>query len=62
VSNGLFERFDETVFNSVFEMEGVKNALLDVGWKEVYCAQIQNLKNPISYPEKEGRVFIVASK
>jgi SAM-dependent methyltransferase len=62
VSNGLYERFDETVFNSVFEMEGVKNALLDVGWKKVYFAQIQNLKNPISDPEKEGRVFIVASK
>jgi SAM-dependent methyltransferase len=62
VSNGLYERFDETVFNSVFEMEWVKNALLDVGWKEVYFAQIQNLKNLISDPEKEGRVFIIASK
>jgi SAM-dependent methyltransferase len=62
VSNGLYERFEETAFNSVFEMEGVKNALFDVGWKNVYFAQIQNLKTPISEPEKEGRVFIVASK
>jgi len=62
VSKGLYERFDETVFSSVFEMEAVKNALIDVGWKNVSFAQIQNLKAPISEPEKEGRVFIVASK
>lgn len=62
VSNGLYERFDQTAFNSVFEMEEVKNALLDVGWKNVYFARIQDLKTPISEPEKEGRVFIVASK
>jgi SAM-dependent methyltransferase len=62
VSNGLYQRFDETVFNTVFEMERVKNALLDVGWKEVYFARIQDLRTPITEPEKEGRVFIVASK
>jgi len=35
VSNGLYERFDETLFNTMFEMEAVKNALIDVGWKNV---------------------------
>jgi hypothetical protein len=43
-------------------MEKVKNALLDIGWKNVYFAHIQDLKTPIVEPEKEGRVFIVASK
>jgi SAM-dependent methyltransferase len=61
-SNGLYERFDETAFNTVFEMENVENALLDVGWKNVYFARIQDLKTPLTEPEKEGRVFIVASK
>ena len=61
-TDGLYERFEETAFNSVFEMERVKSALLDVGWKNVYFAQIQDLKTPIIEPEKEGRVFIVASK
>jgi len=60
--DGLYERFEETAFNSAFEMAGVKSALLDVGWKNVYFAQIQDLKTPITEPEKEGRVFIVASK
>ena len=60
--DGLYERFEETAFNSVFEMARVKSALLDVGWKNVYFAQIQDLKTPIIEPEKEGRVFIIASK
>jgi len=35
---------------------------LDVGWKDVHFAKIQDLKIPLTEPEKEGRVFIVASK
>jgi len=60
--DGLYERFDETAFNTVFEMEKVKKALLNVGWKDVHFAKIQDLKIPLTEPEKEGRVFIVASK
>lgn len=60
--DGFYERFDETAFNTVFEMEKVREALLDVGWKNVYFARIQDLKTPLDEPEKEGRVFIVASK
>ena len=60
--DGLYERFDETAFNTVFEMEKVKGVLLDVGWKNAYFARIQDLKTPLDEPEKEGRVFIVANK
>lgn len=60
--NGLYERFDETAFNTAFEMVRVKEALLDVGWKNVHFARIQDLKTPLDDPEQEGRVFIVASK
>lgn len=60
--NGLYERFEETVFNTVFDMERVKNALLDAGWKNVHFAQIQDLKTPLNDPEQEGRVFIVTGK
>ena len=62
MADGLYERFEETAFNSVFEMARVKSALLDIGWKNVYFAKIQDLKTPITEPEQEGRVFIVASK
>jgi SAM-dependent methyltransferase len=60
--DGLYQRFDETAFNTVFDMEKVKDALLDVGWKNAYFARIQDLKTPLDEPELEGRVFIVASK
>ena len=62
VENGLYERFEETSFNTVFEMERVKTTLLEVGWKDVYFARLQDLTTPLTEPEQEGRVFIVASK
>ena len=58
----LYERFEETAFNTVFELEQVKNALHEVGWRKVHFARLPDLKTPIAEPEKEGRVFIVASK
>ena len=61
-TDGGFERFDETVFNTVFELERVKSALLVIGWKDVYFARIQDLRTPLAEPELEGRVFFVASK
>lgn len=62
VANGSFERIDESIFNTAFEMETVKNLLVDVGWKDVYFARISDLRTALSEPEKEGRVFIIASK
>jgi hypothetical protein len=60
--DGLYERFDETAFNTAFELEWVKNALLEVGWQQVHFARVQDLPTPLTEPEKEGRVFIVAGK
>ncbi len=62
--NGLYERFEETVFNTVFEMAKVQQALLGVGWKHVYFARVQDLKTPLTAAEaeKQGRAFIVASR
>jgi SAM-dependent methyltransferase len=58
----LYERFEETAFNTVFELERVENALHEAGWRKVHFARLPDLKTPITEPEKEGRVFIVASK
>ncbi len=60
--DGLYERFDETAFNTVFDLARVKNMLTEVGWREVHFACIDDLKTPLAEPEKEGRVFIVAGK
>jgi SAM-dependent methyltransferase len=57
---GLWERFEQTAFNTVFEMEKVRSMLLDTGWKNVHFALVQDLKTPLTEPEKEMRVFIVA--
>ncbi len=57
-----YERFEETVFNAVYEMEGVKEALLEVGWSDVFFARIQSLSTPLDEPEKEPRVFVVVRK
>ena len=60
--NGLYERFDETVYNTVFEMARVKKTLLDIGWKKVHFARVKELSTPIKQPEEEPRIFIVACK
>ncbi len=60
--NGLYERFDETVYNTVFEMVAVRNWLLDTGFREVYFALDGDLNTPIENPEEQKRVFFVARK
>jgi SAM-dependent methyltransferase len=60
--NGVYERCDETAFNFVFDLDAVKNTLLELGWKSVHFARIEELNTPISEPENEQRVWIVASK
>lgn len=59
---GLYERFEETAFNTAYDMAQVKEALLETGWQNAYFARIDALQTPISDPEQESRVFIVASK
>lgn len=62
LANGLYERFEETVFNTVFEMAWVRDALIATGWQRVHYARIEDLSSPIAEPEKEDRVFFVAHK
>jgi len=59
---GSYERFEQTVYNTVFAIAAVKEALLATGWQTVYFARFQDLKTPITDPEQESRVFVVASK
>jgi len=61
-ADGLYERFEETTFNTVFDMARVKKLLLETGWNAVYYARIDDLTLPIEDPEQEQRVFFVAQK
>jgi SAM-dependent methyltransferase len=60
--NGLYERFDETVYNTVFEMQAVMDWLLEAGFGSAYFASGSDLSTPIGEPEQEQRIFFVAQK
>lgn len=59
---GLYERFDEIVYNTAFDLAEVREILRQIGWQEVYFAKSTDLSTPLAKPEEEGRVFIVAKK
>lgn len=61
-AGGQYERFEETVYNTVFDMGWVRDTLLQIGWRDVHFARFEALTTPITEPEKEGRVFFVAHK
>jgi SAM-dependent methyltransferase len=58
--DGLYERFEETAFNTAFDLAWVRQALLDCGWRSVHFARGLDLATPIDEPEKERRAFVVA--
>ncbi|MBI1258565.1 MAG: methyltransferase domain-containing protein [Chloroflexi bacterium] len=60
--DGRYTRFEETVYNTVFDLEAVRAALLDTGWTNVYFARTSDLAVPLDAPEEEGRVFVIASR
>lgn len=60
--DGLYERFSETVFNSVYPMDAVRAALLETGWSDAYFATAEDLSRPVDDPERLTRVFVVARK
>jgi SAM-dependent methyltransferase len=60
--DGHYERFAETMHNTVFELGAMRDALLEIGWPTVHFARSEDLGTPLADPEAEGRVFIVAAR
>lgn len=60
--DGLYRRFEQTVYNTVFDMGDVEARLLQVGFQQVYFALGTDLVTPIDDPENHGKVFLVAKK
>ncbi|HBX70930.1 MAG TPA: class I SAM-dependent methyltransferase [Chloroflexi bacterium] len=60
--SGLYERFEETVYNTVFAMADVRAWLRAAGFGEVYYALEKDLSAPIENPEAQKRVYFVAQK
>lgn len=61
-ADGLYERFEQIAYNTVYELAKVKAALLDLGWREVHFARGHDLAVPVAEPELEERTFTVAHK
>ena len=61
-AEGLYERFDETIYNTVFDIQAVLWTLLDQGWAAAHAARFNDLPTALAEPEQEGRVFIVAQR
>ncbi len=59
--NGTFERFEETVFNCAYDLETIRQALLDCGFRSVCLARLADLSEPLDAPEQENRVFFMAA-
>ncbi|MEZ4862358.1 MAG: class I SAM-dependent methyltransferase [Caldilineaceae bacterium] len=61
-ADGLYERFEQTAYNTVFALDDVAQALQETGWPKVHFAGIQELTTPLTDPEAESRIWVVASK
>lgn len=60
--DGYYERFEELVYNTAFDLERVRRALADQGWEEVHFARLKALAEQLAEPEREPRVFVVARR
>jgi SAM-dependent methyltransferase len=60
--DGLYSRFEETVFNTVFGLGKVRKILLETGWAAAHFAALESLGSPLEAPESGPRVFVTASK
>jgi SAM-dependent methyltransferase len=60
--DGLYERFNEVAYNTIFNMDDVADVLDEIGFGSVTFAQPGNLEEPVANPESFGRIFILARK
>ncbi len=58
----FYERFEEIGFGTVFDLNRVRNLLLEIGWKDVYFAKCDDLNTKVLKPESEERIFVVARR
>lgn len=59
---GAFERFEDVVYNTAFDLGTVRQLLLDTGWRAAHVARLDALGEPLADPEGEQRAWFVASR
>jgi SAM-dependent methyltransferase len=62
VSENLYERFEETAYNTIFDLNDVREALLTSGFRSVRFCRLQDLNTPVTEPENESRIYVVVDK
>ncbi|HET9873516.1 MAG TPA: class I SAM-dependent methyltransferase [Propionibacteriaceae bacterium] len=55
-----YARFEEHVYNTVFELATVRELLLGTGWSRMHFARLDSLGTAVEDPEQESRIFVVA--
>src|SRR6185436_19502939 len=55
VGGGAYERFDESVYNTVFDIQAVLWWAQAEGFAAAYAARMEDLTRPLAEPEGEGR-------
>ena len=60
--DGRYDRFDETAYNTAFDLANVRAGLEQTGWRGIHFARLNDLATPLDDPEAEKRVFIIARK
>jgi len=60
--DGLYERFQEVAYNTIFALDDVADALHDTGFEGIHFSTAEALDCPLDAPESLGRVFVVAQK
>ncbi|MCD4828179.1 MAG: methyltransferase domain-containing protein [Candidatus Cloacimonetes bacterium] len=58
--SGHWQRFSETIFNRVWSLDNVALWLRQAGFAHSHFARVRELDQPLTEPESERRVFVVA--
>ena len=62
LEDGHYERFEECVYNTLFDLDQVLALLAETGWVDCYCARTDDLGTAVDEPERLDRAVIVASQ
>ena len=57
-----YTRFDELIYNTVYDLAAVGELLLQTGWQKVSFAHGSDLSASVPEPEREGRIFVIATR
>jgi SAM-dependent methyltransferase len=59
---GLYRRFTQMAYNTIFDLARVYDALLGTGYSHAHLSRLEDLGTPLDDPEAESRVYFVARR